>query len=55
MTEENKTLLYNYGTLLYRTATEDLNRTIEVMDNDGETYTLRDVLQTMLNILNSEQ
>ena len=53
MKNDNLIQLWNTGALIHQTADSDLDRPIENIDND-ETYTLREILQLMLDIYKDE-
>lgn len=51
---ENLIKLLNYGSLLYQTKSDDLDRVIENIDDDS-TYTLREILQMIRDVCTDEQ
>lgn len=53
MKNDNLIKLWNSGSLIHKTADSDLDRPIEDIDSD-ETYTLREILQLMLDIYKDE-
>lgn len=54
MKNENLIKLLNYGSLLYQTKSDELDRVIENIDDDS-TYTLREILQTIRDVCTDEQ
>lgn len=54
MKNENLIKLLNYGSLLYQTKSDDLDRAIENIDDDS-TYTLREILQMIRDVCTDEQ
>ena len=54
MKNDNLIKLWNSGSLIHKTADSDLDRLIADIDSDS-TYTLREILQLLLDIYKDEQ